>query len=52
MAGVEKKIRSENLKAVARYIFKQAGSLPRECDLLADHLIEANLKGHDSHASG
>jgi uncharacterized oxidoreductase len=52
MAGGEKKIRSDNLKAVARQIFAKAGSLPRECDLLADHLIEANLKGHDSHGIG
>jgi|GEM_PF-6111257 len=52
MAGGEKKIRSDNLKAVVRYIFAKAGSLPRECDLLADHLIEANLKGHDSHGIG
>mgnify|MGYP003337625744 FL=1 len=48
----EKRIRADNLKAVARKIFAVAGSNARECDLLADHLIEANLKGHDSHGIG
>ena len=48
----EKRIRADNLKAVARKIFAVAGSNARECDLLADHLIEANLEGHDSHGIG
>lgn len=52
MAVGEQKIQSDNLKAVVRHIFTRAGSSPRECDLLADHLIEANLKGHDSHGIG
>jgi uncharacterized oxidoreductase len=52
MASGEKKIYADNLKSVARHIFFSAGSSPRECDLLADHLIEANLKGHDSHGIG
>lgn len=45
-------IRSERLHAVARAIFAKAGSNERECHLLADHLVEANLKGHDSHGVG
>lgn len=52
MAGQEIFIQAENLHAVARAIFAKAGSRDRECKLLADHLVEANLKGHDSHGVG
>ena len=45
-------VRSDRLHAVARAIFAKAGSNDRECHLLADHLVEANLKGHDSHGVG
>ena len=45
-------IRAEPLKNVVRAIFASAGSSARECDLLADHLVEANLRGHDSHGIG
>lgn len=52
MAGNEIHIQSDHLHAVARAIFAKAGSKERECQLLADHLVEANLKGHDSHGVG
>lgn len=52
MAGTEILIKADNLHSVARAIFAQAGSSERECKLLADHLVEANLKGHDSHGVG
>lgn len=52
MAGNEILIKADNLHAVARAIFAKAGSNTRECKLLADHLVEANLKGHDSHGVG
>jgi uncharacterized oxidoreductase len=40
------------LKAVVEAIFAAAGCGPRECRLVADHLVEANLRGHDSHGVG
>ncbi|MCP8940032.1 malate/lactate/ureidoglycolate dehydrogenase [Alsobacter sp. SYSU M60028] len=40
------------LRAVVEAIFAAAGSQPRECALAADHLVEANLRGHDSHGVG
>lgn len=52
MAGSEILIQANNLHAVSRAIFAKAGSKERECILLADHLVAANLKGHDSHGVG
>jgi uncharacterized oxidoreductase len=37
------------LQAYARDVFAAAGSDAREADIVARHLIEANLAGHDSH---
>jgi uncharacterized oxidoreductase len=37
------------LRALVRTIFERAGSDAAEADAVADHLIEANLMGHDSH---
>jgi len=51
-SGQDLKITEALLRAVVKTIFKAAGSNERECDLLADHLVEANLKGHDSHGVG
>ncbi|MGF7205912.1 putative oxidoreductase [Skermanella aerolata] len=45
-------ISANPLKAVTRAIVTAAGSSAREADLVADHLIEANLTGHDSHGVG
>ena len=45
-------IHAEPLKAVVRAIVTAAGSSAREADLVADHLVEANLTGHDSHGVG
>ena len=33
-------------------LWTAAGSLPREAQLTADHLVQANLSGHDSHGVG
>jgi uncharacterized oxidoreductase len=33
-------------------LFTAAGSSPRESALVADHLVQANLTGHDSHGVG
>ena len=40
------------LNEIVRTIFMAAGSSGREAALVADHLVEANLKGHDSHGVG
>jgi hydroxycarboxylate dehydrogenase B len=37
------------LRDLVRTIFEQAGSNAAEAQAVADHLIEANLMGHDSH---
>ncbi len=55
MAGAkagEVRIENERLRELVRDIFAAAGSDARECALVADHLVEANLRGHDSHGVG
>jgi uncharacterized oxidoreductase len=42
----------ERLRAVARAIVAATGSDEAEAREVADHLVEANLKGHDSHGIG
>jgi uncharacterized oxidoreductase len=37
------------LRDLVQTIFERAGSDPAEAQAVADHLIEANLMGHDSH---
>jgi len=51
-SGPELRITEATLRSVVKIIFRAAGSNERECNLLADHLVEANLKGHDSHGVG
>ena len=45
-------VSNDGLRAAVRAIFHAAGSDERECGLAADHLVEANLRGHDSHGVG
>ena len=45
-------IEAERLTAIARRVFAAAGSSDEEAQIVADHLVEANLKGHDSHGVG
>ena len=40
------------LRAIVEAIFRAAGSSQREADLIARHLVEANLRGHHSHGVG
>jgi uncharacterized oxidoreductase len=40
------------LLAFANRIVTVGGSSPAEADIVADHLVEANLRGHDSHGVG
>jgi uncharacterized oxidoreductase len=39
------------LRHYVRAIFEAAGSGAEEAGIVADHLVEANLKGHDSHGA-
>jgi hydroxycarboxylate dehydrogenase B len=40
------------LGRIARRVFTAAGSSDSEAGTVADHLVEANLRGHDSHGVG
>jgi uncharacterized oxidoreductase len=40
------------LRRIGRHIFVAAGSSEEEAGIVVDHLVEANLKGHDSHGVG
>jgi hydroxycarboxylate dehydrogenase B len=46
------RIAADQLHAYVRAIWERAGSAPREAELVADHLVAANLTGHDSHGVG
>jgi uncharacterized oxidoreductase len=43
---------AERLRRLASTIFQTGGSAREEADLVADHLVLANLFGHDSHGIG
>eukprot|EP01051_Picozoa_sp_SAG22_P002883 SAG22_NODE_134_length_18372_cov_33.054944_3_plen_432_part_00 len=43
---------ADKLEAYVSAILEQAGSSPAEAAVVADHLVGANLKGHDSHGVG
>ncbi len=45
-------VEAPRLEALVRRIFQTAGSGEREAALVARHLVEANLRGHDSHGIG
>jgi uncharacterized oxidoreductase len=45
-------IKAPALTDIVRRIVKSGGSSDREADLVATNLVEANLKGHDSHGVG
>lgn len=46
------RVRAEPLHAWVAAIWARAGSSEREARLVADHLVGANLAGHDSHGVG
>jgi uncharacterized oxidoreductase len=46
------RIAAEKLEDGVRRVFAAAGSCEREAGLIARHLVEANLRGHDSHGVG
>jgi len=43
---------SSSIKAVAKTILKGFGCEDDESEIVADHLVDANLTGHDSHGIG
>src|ERR1041385_1192227 len=45
-------IAADRLTGIARRVFAAAGSAEEEAGIVAHHLVEANLKGHDSHGVG
>src|SRR3569833_1761096 len=45
-------IKAEPLTNVVRAIVKAGGSADREAELVSTNLVEANLRGHDSHGVG
>jgi hydroxycarboxylate dehydrogenase B len=45
----DRRISPDQLRDVASRIFSAAGSSDREAAIVADHLVDASLKGHDSH---
>jgi hydroxycarboxylate dehydrogenase B len=46
------RLTAERLRRLASTILGSGGSAPAEADLVAEHLINANLAGHDSHGIG
>jgi uncharacterized oxidoreductase len=48
----EHTINPERLRAFVRALWEQAGSEATEARLVAEHLVKANLSGHDSHGVG
>jgi uncharacterized oxidoreductase len=46
------RIDADDLHSFVYTIWEKAGSSPREAQLVADHLVLANLSGHDSHGVG
>ncbi|MEZ4607778.1 MAG: malate/lactate/ureidoglycolate dehydrogenase [Deinococcales bacterium] len=45
-------LKPQKLKSIIQAILQKAGSEPLEAEIVSDHLLEANLVGHDSHGVG
>src|SRR3954466_14352911 len=45
-------IAADKLTGIAHRVFAAGGSSEEEAGIVAGHLVEANLKGHDSHGVG
>jgi len=43
---------ADQLRRLTSAILQAGGSAPAEADLVAEHLVQANLAGHDSHGVG
>ncbi|MGB0632561.1 MAG: Ldh family oxidoreductase, partial [Alphaproteobacteria bacterium] len=46
------RIHADKLTPIVAGIFEKIGSPPQEARLVADSLVQSNLKGHDSHGVG
>ncbi|HTH62037.1 MAG TPA: malate/lactate/ureidoglycolate dehydrogenase [Paraburkholderia sp.] len=46
------RVAPDHLHAYVKAIWERAGSMPREAELVADHLVASSLSGHDSHGIG
>ena len=46
------RVTDDGLRRMTSAILKSGGSESPEADLVADHLVRANLAGHDSHGVG
>ena len=51
-AGSERILSASELQQFVERLWRCAGSEEREARLIADHLVSANLAGHDSHGVG
>ena len=49
MSDAAPRIAADVLRAFAAQIFRASGSEAREAAIVGDHLVDANLAGHDSH---
>jgi uncharacterized oxidoreductase len=45
-------VRHDRLRAVAARVLVAAGAAAADADVVAEHLVDANLAGHDSHGIG
>src|SRR5882724_9363657 len=52
MAGKGVTVGHERLRGLTRELIAAGGSAAEEAAIVADHLVEANLRGHDSHGVG
>ena len=52
MSAAVHTIQAERLRAAVDELMQGFGSAPREIELVAENLIQANLTGHDSHGIG
>lgn len=52
MSGNVVVVPHDRLRRIAREIFVAAGAEEADAAIVADHLVEANLTGHDSHGVG
>lgn len=50
--AADRRLAAPDLVALAAAIFRRGGSEPAEAELVARHLVDANLMGHDSHGVG
>ena len=51
-SAAERTVPAATLVGLVRAIVAAGGSAPEEADLVATNLVEANLRGHDSHGVG